>query len=198
MVKIKICGVTRMQDIKVINEEKPDFIGFVFAKSKREITPDRAAELRNTLRPEITPIGVFVNEKIELIYSLVRGGVIKMIQLHGAEDNDYIRALKVMTDTPVIKAVPIERRGDAQKWDDSPADYLLLDNKGGGTGICFNWGLIGRVSKLFFLAGGINPQNVKDAVTQTSPFAIDASSGVETDGLKDPDKIRELIRNVRV
>ena len=197
MVKVKICGLTRTRDIEAVNAEMPDFIGFVFARSKREVTPDAAAALRDALHPSITPVGVFVDGRPEIIHSLTRSGVIEMIQLHGSEDERYIREIKDLTGLPVIKAVAVETRGDAQKWESSSADYLLLDHKGGGTGRRFDWDLIGSVGRPFFLAGGINPQNAGEAIGKTSPFAIDTSSGVETDGFKDHAKIKELIERVR-
>lgn len=197
MVKVKICGLTRMSDIEAVNLARPDYIGFVFAESRREITPGRAAVLREKLDPGIVPVGVFVNEALDNILSLVQNGVICVVQLHGNEDADYIAWLKAMTDAPVIKAVPVLEEGDARKWRESPADYLLLDNKGGGTGESFDWSLIGEVGKPFFLAGGINDGNVREAVDVVRPYAVDVSSGAETGGVKDPDKILTIVRSVR-
>lgn len=197
MAKIKICGLTRLCDIDAVNIEKPDYIGFVFAESKRKITPSQAVELRARLNPGITPVGVFVNETLENIRALTRDGIIDVIQLHGAETEDYIKKIKELTGKLIIKAASVERAGDVQKRARTSADYLLLDNKGGGTGQAFDWSLIGQTDKPYFLAGGLDIDNIKEAINQTKPFAVDISSGVETDGLKDPVKIKEFIRRIR-
>jgi phosphoribosylanthranilate isomerase len=199
MMKIKICGLTRTEDIVAINglEILPDYIGFVFAESRRKITPEQARELRRILRREICTVGVFVNETKENILVFVRDGTIDLVQLHGAVDEDFITALKAETTVPIIKAVSVQKAGDAQSWNNSAADFLLLDHKGGGTGEAFDWGLIGKLQKPFFLAGGLSPENVTGAVTQTSPFAVDVSSGVEVSyGVKCAGKINEFVKGV--
>jgi len=195
--KIKICGLTRPQDIDALNANKPDYIGFVFAESRRKVTPAQAAGLRKLLSPDIIPVGVFVDEAQENILALLRDGIIDVIQLHGSEDEEYIQKLKHLTDKTIIKAISVQNRGDVQKWSGTAADYLLLDHKGGGTGENFNWDLIGEIDKSYFLAGGLNAQNITEAILKTAPFAVDVSSGVETDGVKDPAKIKEFIRRVR-
>jgi len=197
MTKIKICGLTRECDIEAVNKEEPDYIGFVFAKSRRKVTPEQAGVLQRILRPTITPVGVFVNESPEIILSLVNKGIIEVIQLHGSEDERYIESLKLQTNKPIIKAISVKRKGDVRKWNNTSADYLLFDYKGGGTGQVFDWSLIGATSKSFFLAGGLKPENITDAVKKIKPFAVDVSSGVETEGLKDPEKIKEFIKRVR-
>lgn len=197
MVKIKICGLSRMCDIDAVNAAKPDYIGFVFAESRRRVTIEQAAELKSKLSPDIIPVGVFVNETPEMIASLTECGVISVVQLHGNEDEKYIARIKFMTGVPVIKAVTILKSGDAHEWKQSCADYLLLDNKGGGTGQSFDWNLIGKIQKPFFLAGGLNINNIQSAIEQTNPFAVDISSGVETDGFKDGGKIKSIIRRIQ-
>ncbi|MCL2284761.1 MAG: phosphoribosylanthranilate isomerase [Firmicutes bacterium] len=197
MVKVKICGLTRLCDIEVVNVEKPDYIGFVFANSRRKVTPLQAIELRSKLADGITPVGVFVDERIENILPFVQKDVIKMVQLHGRENEEYIVKLKELTTAPIIKAISVRHAGDVEKWALSAADYLLLDNKGGGTGQAFDWSLIGKVTKPYFLAGGLTMSNIVNAINQTTPFVMDVSSGVETDGFKDPAKIKEFIRRVR-
>jgi len=195
--KIKICGLTRHCDIEAVNAAKPDYIGFVFAESRRKVTPQQARELRSVLHRNIIPVGVFVDETIENILALVRGGVIDVIQLHGAEDEKFIEALKSETSTPIIKAVSIQKKGDAQKWKDSAADYLLLDHKGGGTGETFDWDLIGEIKKPFFLAGGLNLENVAEAIKKNLPYAVDTSSGVEiSPGIKCPEKIKDFVNQI--
>ena len=197
MVKIKICGLSRFVDIDAVNEEKPDYIGFVFAESRRKISVQQASQLRKNLCREIIPVGVFVNETIDNILPLVQDGIIDIIQLHGTEDEQYINNLKKLTNKPVIKAIAIQEEGDVQRWSTSSADYLLMDNIGGGLGKVFNWDLIGEINKPFFLAGGLAVKNINEAVTKTNPFAVDVSSGVETYGIKDCIKIKEFIRRVR-
>ena len=196
-IKIKICGLTRPCDVDAVNIEKPDYIGFVFAESRRKVSPRQALELRKRLDYGIIPVGVFVDEPIENILAATQNGIIEVIQLHGAENEAYIKRLKKSTQKPVIKAVSVERAGDVQKWENTSADYLLLDNKSGGTGRAFDWNLIGEPNKPCFLAGGLDTDNILSAINQTNPFAVDISSGVETGGSKDPVKIKEFIRKVR-
>jgi phosphoribosylanthranilate isomerase len=191
----------------MVNDEKPEYIGFVFAKSRRMVTPLQAKELRKRLIPGIIPVGVFVDEPIENIYALIQDDVIEMVQLHGKEDEEYIKKLKQQTDKPIIKAISVQRTdqiaGDIQERAATVADYLLLDSPGGGTGNTFDWSLIpdiilgGKGEKPYFLAGGLNVENIRTAISQTGAFAIDVSSGVETDGFKDPKKINEFIRRAR-
>ena len=197
MVKIKICGLSRLCDIDAANDAKPEYIGFVFAESRRKITPQLAFDLRKKLDPDIIPVGVFVNEAPENIVSLITRGIIDVIQLHGSENGEYIDRLKALTDKPIIKAVAVLNEGAAQKWAETSADYLLLDGKDGGKGQSFDWDLIGKVDKPFFLAGGLCRENIAAAMEKVKPFAVDVSSGVETDGFKDPAKISEFIRMVR-
>ena len=197
MINIKICGLSRLCDIDAANDAKPEYIGFVFAESRRKVTPQMALDMREKLDPAIIPVGVFVNEDPENIVSLAARGIIDVIQLHGSESAEYISRLKTLTDKPVVKAVAVLNEGDAQKWEETPADYLLLDGKGGGKGKPFNWDLIGNVEKPFFLAGGLCPENIGHALEKVKPFAVDVSSGVETDGFKNPSKIKEFIRMVR-
>lgn len=197
MAKVKICGLLRLCDIDAVNIEKPEYIGFVFAESRRKVTPQQALELRNRLHPDIIPVGVFVDETTDNIVSLVRNGIIDAVQLHGCENEEYIEKLKTMTNKPIIKAIAAQNKGDIQKWAATSADYLLLDNKGGGTGQSFNWNFIGKTDRSFFLAGGLNLENITEAIRETVPFAVDVSSGVETEGFKDSKKIKEFIRRVR-
>jgi len=197
MIKVKICGLFRSRDIEAVTAAKPDYIGFVFAESRRKVTPGQALQLRNALHPDIIPVGVFVDEPPRNILSLVNEGVIDIIQLHGLEDEEYIQKLKLLTGRPVIKAISVQNKGDAQKWSKTAADYLLLDHSGGGTGKSFDWDLIGAINKSYFLAGGLGAENVMEAIRKTTPFAVDVSSNVETDGVKDTVKINEFIRRVR-
>ncbi|MBN7772882.1 phosphoribosylanthranilate isomerase [Clostridium aminobutyricum] len=197
MTKVKICGLSRMCDIDFVNEAEPDFIGFIFAKSKRKVTAEQAKELRKKLNPKIQAVGVFVNEPLEQIISIMDAGIIDMVQLHGQESEDYIKTLKDKIHVPIIKAVQVNSREDIVEAQESAADYLLLDHGSGGTGHHFDWSLIGNLEKAFFLAGGLRCENVEEAIRTANPFAVDTSSGVESDGKKDQHKIEEFIRRVR-
>ena len=198
MTKIKLCGLTRECDIRVANELKVDYIGFVFAKkSRRYIEPDRAKELKAMLSPEIKALGVFVDETPEYIAKLLGTGVIDIAQLHGKEDDVYVRKLKSMTDAPIIKAYRIDGEADIHRAKASAADYVLLDSGTGGTGSSFDWSLVKDIDRPYFLAGGLHKDNVGEAVRLLHPYAVDVSSGIETDGLKDRDKLAEFTAIVR-
>lgn len=196
MIKIKICGICRSRDIDYVNSYEPDYIGFVFARSRRRVSFDEAARLRSGLSGRITPVGVFVNAPAEDIAALYCSGTIAMAQLHGSEDEEYIRRLTDICSVPVIKAVGVKSTGDIEKWRETRADFLLLDSGPGGTGRKFNWDLIADINRPFFLAGGINRENIPEAM-RINPYCIDISSGAETDGVKDPDKIARLVKMVR-
>lgn len=198
MTKIKICGLKREKDIYDVNCCCPDYAGFVFAdQSRRFVTPSIACRLREMLKPSIIPVGVFVNERPEKIAELLKFEIISMVQLHGQENEEYIKRLKGMTNKPVIKAFSIQRKEDVEKALQSAADYILLDNGAGGTGKTFDWSLSEAADRPFFLAGGLSPENVRQAVKKLHPFAVDVSSGVETEGKKDFDKIIAFINAVR-
>lgn len=194
--KIKICGLFRNQDTEYANIAEPDYIGFVFAESRRKVTPEKALELKKNLNPEIKAVGVFVNQNKSLIAELVRNKIIDIIQLHGSEDNTYISELRELTgDTPIIKAVSVKSTEDILKSAEYISDFILLDNGKGGTGEKFDWNLIEKNHRIF-LAGGVNPDNISEAI-KLNPYCIDVSSGAETNGLKDKDKMIQLVRAVR-
>ena len=201
MTKIKICGLRREEDIAYVNECKPDYAGFVFAESRRQVTKEQAKKLRALLVPEINAVGVFVNEEIETIAELVQEGVIDVIQLHGDETEAYIERLRWRVgDATIIKAVRVATKEDVVECDKTSADYLLFDSRSleayGGTGKTFDWQLIKDISKPFFVAGGINSENVEEAIKMLHPFAVDVSSAVETAGYKDRKKIVEIVEKV--
>lgn len=214
-IKIKICGLTRKKDIDYVNELQPDYIGFVFApKSHRYVTPEQAGELRRMLRPEITPVGVFVNEALEQVAELLNQGIIEIAQLHGQEDEVYISKLRQLTDKPLIQAFRVKSKADIDRAEQSTADFILLDNGAGGTGETFDWSLLPQIKRSWFLAGGLNPENITQALEQmigaiqdsagsvktsgtTMPYGVDVSSGVETDKIKDYEKIKKFIVTVR-
>ena len=195
--KIKLCGLSRVEDIEAANRLKPDYIGFVFFKgSRRQVTDRQAAELRLKLSPMILKVGVFVREDPEHVAKLLGEGIIDLAQLHGGEDADYIRTLRSMTDSPIIQAFRIDGIGDLRAAEESGADYILLDS-GRGSGATFEWDLLRGFDRPYFLAGGLSPANVTAALRTLAPFAVDVSSGIETGGVKDAEKMEEFVRLVR-
>lgn len=197
MTRIKICGLKSEQDIRYANELKPDYIGFVFLKGrKRYVSPSWAAHLRQLLDPRIPAVGVFVNEPVENVISLLESGTIQMAQLHGNEEEAYCKKLKSSCSRQVIKAFIIRSQEDVKKALAFPSDYLLLDN-GLGTGETFDWSLIRNIDRSFFLAGGLTCQNVVSAIRFSHPCAVDVSSGLETSDRKDYEKMRAFINTVR-
>lgn len=201
MAKIKICGIMRKQDIDAVNAALPDYIGFVFAKSRRQIDEKTAKELKDCLNPSIKVAGVFVNQDISCIEKLCSTNVIDIIQLHGDEDEEYIQRLKMNVSNEIIKAVRVKDRDDIKKSIEYSCDYLLFDtyHEGnyGGTGKAFDWSMISGISKPYFLAGGINISNIEQAIRKCNPYCIDISSGAEQSGYKDPEKIMKLVEIVR-
>ena len=197
--KIKICGLRRREDILAVNEARPDYCGFIieFPKSFRSVTADKVRELVKELSPEIKGVGVFVNAPVEFVSGLLNDGTLALAQLHGQEDEAYIRELKKLTDKPIIKAFSVKTSEDIEKALQSPADYILLDQGSGGTGMTFDWSLIPKMERPFFLAGGIGAENLEQAIREIRPYAVDLSSSVETDKWKDPKKIRNVVDIVR-
>ena len=210
--RIKICGLSRNEDIDYVNEGRPDYAGFVFAQSKRQVTPGTAERLRSRLAQGIVPVGVFVNAQIDEITALYRGGVISIAQLHGGEDDDYIVKLKEKNNSlqviKVCKFISIKRKKNSKENEETKqdfayfaysgiinnknSDYILIDS-GAGSGKTFNWNLLEKlkIEKPWFLAGGINLDNIGKALA-LNPFAVDVSSGAETDGIKNREKILQL------
>lgn len=202
--KIKICGLTRQEDIAAANEAKPDYIGLVFAeKSRRYVNFECAKRLKAQLAEEIASVGVFVDAPFHTIEKLAGAGVIDLIQLHGCETPEDAKRIKERLGLPLIKAISAEKEHFVEElrlWQQTDVDYLLLDSGAGGTGLQFDYKRLeaaGKIRKPFFLAGGLNYENVAEAAEQTKPYAVDMSSGVETDGKKDPKKIREAVRRIR-
>ncbi len=197
MCKIKICGIMREETCGVLNELLPNYAGFIFApKSRRCITRETAMKLREKLDKRIQTVGVFLNEDIDTVCDIARTGAINAIQLHGSEKNDYVQRVKELTGLTVIKAFTVRSGVDIISATESAADMLLLDN-GCGTGESFDWDYLEDVDRLYFLAGGLTPENVAGAARKYSPYGVDVSSGVETDGAKDNNKIRRFIEAVR-
>lgn len=188
MVKVKFCGLKRPCDIAWANELHPDYVGFVFAGTKRRVSDDLAAALRKALDPSIPAVGVFVDDEFSHMAALVKAGVIQVIQLHGREEEECVQHLRQDLKVPVIKAFSIANEDDVQKALASRADYILLDQGAGGTGKAFDWSLLRHIDRPYFLAGGLTPQNAAQAAA-LQPYALDVSSGIETDGVKDRDKM---------
>lgn len=198
--KIKICGLKRPEDITYVNEAKPDYCGFIieFPKSSRNVTGALVRELTAKLNQDIIPVGVFVNAAPERVEELLLEGTIHIAQLHGQEDEAYIRRIQKNTGHQVIKAFSVKTAQDIEKALKSPADYILLDQGVGGTGQTFDWSLIPEIDRPFFLAGGLGVENLETAVRTINPYAVDLSSGVETDGMKDRDKILKAVQLVHI
>lgn len=200
-VKIKICGLRREEDISIVNEVMPDYIGFVFANRKREISQEAAAYLATLLKPQIRKVGVFVDAPKERVIGMLQKGIIDIAQLHGNESEEYVERIRQESGKTVIKAVILqpEQIGNTIT---TGADYLLLDS-GKGSGRCLDWNHFpqkSEIGKPFFLAGGLTPENVAgalDRLRDTLPYAVDVSSGVESDGYKDSEKIKAFVRAVR-
>lgn len=200
MVKIKVCGLKREEDIKYINELKPDYIGFVFAKSSRQITLEQGINLVKKLDKNIKTVGVFADKKISEVEKIASTLKLDVLQFHGKEDNEYMSCFK---DYEVWKALGVTSKEDLKEINKYKADGILLDSRVlgriGGTGESFNWDIISnfKVNKKLILAGGLNSNNVKEGISKVKPNIVDVSSGVEIEGLKDFDKIREFIKKVR-
>ncbi len=228
MTRIKLCGLTRVQDIEIANKLKPEYIGFIFwDRSSRNVSAIQAARLKGKLDPEIKAVGVFVNAPAEQVISYYNVGIIDIAQLHGNENEEYIKKLHDAGLT-VIKAFKMKKTGEninlagnanietpekptgnaitetyGKSTDDviteavkSSADYIMFD-PGKGEGATFNWQLIKGIKREFFLAGGLIPENIEKAVETVQPFAVDVSSGIETNGHKDPDKMAAFVKNTR-
>jgi phosphoribosylanthranilate isomerase len=198
--KVKICGLRNEQDALFTAKNGADAIGFVFAESKREISPLAARKIISKLPQETKKVGVFVNPSKELIHEIVETTGIDYVQLHGNETPEFCHSIPY----PVIKALSIQSKEDLQKIHEYSCDFVLLDGpKGkyhGGNGISFDWSMLSTFDfkhKKVILAGGLNPENVKAAIANTSVFMVDVSSGVETDGEKDLTKIKDFLTAVK-
>lgn len=197
MTKIKLCGLSRMEDIQTANKLNPDYIGFVFAaKSKRRVSHLKAAEFKSKLNTDTKAVGVFLDDDLDTVGALMNLGIVDMVQLHGSEDEEYLKRLRTITDKPIIKAFIIRSTDDVKRAKASTADYILLDG-GKGEGKAFDWSLLKEIKRPYFLAGGLNPENVAAAVDNLKPFAVDVSTGVETDGVKDSEKMTAFVNAVR-
>ena len=215
--KVKMCGISKVETIPAVVEAKPDYMGLVFALSKRQVTVDQAKTLVEELHKqyatrynsgaeqstndEIKTVGVFVNETLDNLVKIATEANLDAVQLHGDEDEAFIQSLKERTNVEVWKAVQIRSAADAEAWIDSSADMLLFDayhkDERGGTGEVFDWSCLDEFERPFMLAGGIDSTNVARAIRTVRPYGIDISSGIETDGVKDDEKIKAFTNIVR-
>lgn len=197
MTKIKLCGLSRPEDVAAANALEPDFVGFVFApKSRRYVTAEQAQTLRKQLSSAIQAVGVFVDEEPERVAALLEAGIIDLVQLHGREDEDYLARLRALTRNPIIQAFQVKTAKDLERAETSSANYILLDS-GAGTGTTFDWTLLKNLRRPYLLAGGLGPDNVAQAVRILRPWGVDVSSGIETGGVKDFDKMVAFVAAVR-
>ncbi|MFC4402770.1 phosphoribosylanthranilate isomerase [Gracilibacillus xinjiangensis] len=196
MVKVKICGLMNREAILTAVDAGTDFIGFVFAQSKRQVTKEKAAELAKYIPPNVKKVGVFVNEKLEVIQDIAREVGLDYIQLHGDESPAFCKEIGL----PVIKAFHVASKEDLDNVASYECDYYLLDSPAGkyrgGNGEKFDWSITKEqdfLNKKILLAGGLHAENVEEAIQEVNPTGVDVSSGVETDSVKDLDKIRAFI-----
>ncbi|WP_142306644.1 phosphoribosylanthranilate isomerase [Bacillus pseudomycoides] len=195
--KVKICGITDVETAKKACEYGADAIGFVFTKSKREIAPEKARQIIGEIPADVMKVGVFVNESVEVIQKIVNDCGLTHVQLHGDEGNHYIRRLNI----PSIKAIGVHSSEDIKQATNYEADFILFDSPKdkfhGGNGKTFSWQLLERmpntVRKKCILAGGLHLGNITEAIETVKPYMVDVSSGVETDGKKDSEKIKQFI-----
>ena len=214
--KVKMCGISKVETIPAIVDAKPDYMGLVFAPSKRQVTVDQAKILVEELHRgyakkygsdtehdkngTIKTVGVFVNETVENLVTIANEANLDAVQLHGDEDEAFIQSLKERTNVEVWKAVQIRSAADVEKWIDSSADMILFDayhkDERGGTGEVFDWSSLDAFERPFMLAGGIDSTNVARAIRTVRPYGIDISSGIETNGVKDDEKIKAFTKIV--
>ena len=231
--KIKMCGISKVETIPAIVDAKPDYMGLVFAPSKRQVTVEQAKTLVEELHKQyvkiygvvevpmnaetaqdskefvqenpnfenIKTVGVFVNETIENLLKIAEEVKLDVIQLHGDEDESFIQILKEQSNVEVWKAIQVRSAADAEKWIDSSADMLLFDayhkDERGGTGEVFDWSSLDEFERPFMLAGGIDSTNVARAIRTVRPYGLDISSGIETNGVKDNEKMKVFTNIVR-
>ena len=195
--ELKICGLSRLEDVIAVNRHGADYAGFVFFKnSKRYVDPYKAGELIEFLRSDIKPVGVFLDEPLDNVISAARISGVEIIQLHGHESDEYVEYVRRTLERPVIKAFKADEEGALERALKSNADYVMIDS-GAGCGKKFDWNILKGFKRDYFLAGGLDTESVADAVSMLEPFAVDVSSGVETDGLKDEEKIEKFIEAVK-
>ncbi len=195
---VKFCGLRRAQDVALSNELRPDLVGFIvdYPPSRRSLNETQLVALAGAVSSSIVRVGVFVDASLDLICRLVEADVIDVVQLHGKESEAYIEQLRERVSVAIMQAFCIARAHDVDAAQHSLADIVLLDS-GKGSGERFDWSLIQKVRRPYFLAGGLTPKNLAYAIELLHPFGIDISSGIETNGTKDPDKMRAAMAAMR-
>ncbi|MBP2031801.1 phosphoribosylanthranilate isomerase [Clostridium algifaecis] len=196
MAKVKICGLTRKEDIEYVNKYSPDYAGFVFSKSRRRIDLNKGKELTSKLKPCIKKVGIFVNESLDFVENVSKSLKLDVIQFHGEEDKNYIDNF---SDYTVWKAIKVKTKEDILNLNYEYVDGILLDSKIAGSGKTFDWKIASNLvlKCQLILAGGLNIDNVEDGILKFKPYVVDVSSGVESFGLKDENKIKSFIEKVR-
>lgn len=196
--KIKFCGLRLEEDVKLAASLDADFMGFILSERfRRYVSPDEVSRLKQFVPSRTKTVGVFVDEPEDYVIACAKQADLDMIQLHGCEDDAYIADIKEKTGLPVIKMIKPVSIDDIITARQSMADLILLDSGAGGTGRVFDWSLAENLGRDYILAGGLTPVNVGDAVKRLKPFAVDVSSGVETDGSKDSSKMKAFAAEVR-
>lgn len=195
---VKFCGIRRPEDVEMVNRYLPDMAGFVLVPGRKRYVPaEKVRLLREKLDPSVLAVGVFVDEEISVVRNLLSSGIIDVAQLHGNESEEYIRSLQKSTGKKIIKAFGIRDGDDIRKVESSPADLVLLDTPGGGTGSVFDWDLIKKVRRPYLLAGGLHSGNVEEAIEKLHPYGVDVSSGIETEAIKDETKMCAFMAQIR-
>jgi phosphoribosylanthranilate isomerase len=196
MTMVKFCGIRTPADTAIVNRLRPEFIGMVFVPGrKRTIGIDTAVDINNNLDPDIIPVGVFSDPTMEDILRVTDTNAIRIVQLHGNESEEFIEEVGERTGLPVIKAFTVRTREDVEEACRTKADYVMFDS-GAGTGRTFDWSVLEDSPRPFFLAGGLNPDNVYEAIIRLHPLAVDVSSGIETEDNKDEFKMQRFIESV--
>ncbi len=197
MTLIKLCGLKSAEAVEEVNRLRPAYAGFICTPGfRRSVSSETLKELKSLLDPEVKAVGVFVNEPVERVVSLLEKGWIDAVQLHGREDDAYLDALKARVNCTVLQAVKVDSPEALRQAENSHADLVVLDG-GTGEGRPFDWSLLESMRRPYLLAGGLTPDNVRQAISALHPLGVDTSSGIETDGTKDPLKMRLFVQRVR-
>ena len=196
MARVKICGINSPEDVEIVNELKPDYVSFAFYKNKRQVTYEKARKLKQLLDKDIRVIGVFVDENTNVVASAANDDLLDVIEFHGNEGPGEIERIKAFTEKPIIQGFRIRSRADVELALDSHADSILMYSDS-ESGVPMDWKLLKNVTRPYFLAGGLNADNIEKAIKICHPFAVSVTTGVETDGIKDREKMAAFIKMAR-
>ena len=196
MARVKICGINSPEDVEIVNELKPDYVSFAFYKNKRQVTYEKARKLKQILDKDIRVIGVFVDENTNVVASAANDDLLDVIEFHGNEGPGEIERIKAFTEKPIIQGFRIRSRADVELALDSHADSILMYSDS-ESGVPMDWKLLKNVTRPYFLAGGLNADNIEKAIKICHPFAVSVTTGVETDGIKDREKMAAFIKIAR-